>query len=196
MITQANAYWLDFFLRRDCNVILWNYRGYGESEQSIFQPNMDPHQQKVDVERVLQFLVNRIKVRGKIGAYGRSIGGIAASHLVSKFPEVMSVFIGDRTLGDFENIIKQRYKHGQTMILYMYRLLSCKWRANNVDGFLENKQCYKIHCFDQNDDVIDVFASHHHGLSAKCSQIDYRTEDWEKFYESLKLVFEMENELW
>jgi hypothetical protein len=31
MVTSANAYWLDFFLRRDSNVIIWNYRGYGES---------------------------------------------------------------------------------------------------------------------------------------------------------------------
>lgn len=31
MVTNANAYWLDFFLRRDCNVLIWNYRGYGES---------------------------------------------------------------------------------------------------------------------------------------------------------------------
>ena len=31
MVTSANAYWLDFFLRRDCNVFIWNYRGYGES---------------------------------------------------------------------------------------------------------------------------------------------------------------------
>jgi hypothetical protein len=31
MITSANAYWLDFFLRRECNVLLWNYRGYGET---------------------------------------------------------------------------------------------------------------------------------------------------------------------
>ena len=32
MVTSANAYWLDFFLRRDCNVLIWNYRGYGESQ--------------------------------------------------------------------------------------------------------------------------------------------------------------------
>ena len=31
MVTSANAYWLDFFLRRDCNVLVWNYRGYGQS---------------------------------------------------------------------------------------------------------------------------------------------------------------------
>ena len=32
MVTSANAYWLDFFLRRDCNVLIWNYRGYGASQ--------------------------------------------------------------------------------------------------------------------------------------------------------------------
>lgn len=42
MITSANAYWLDFFLRRDCNVLIWNYRGYGETQQSIFSPNLTP----------------------------------------------------------------------------------------------------------------------------------------------------------
>lgn len=82
MITSANAYWLDFFLRRDCNVLIWNYRGYGQSQQSVFSPNLDPNQARVDIERVLQFLVNRLQVRGKIGVYGRSIGGICASHLV------------------------------------------------------------------------------------------------------------------
>tara|TARA_B110000285_G_C15126603_1_gene620613 strand:+ start:2254 stop:2682 length:429 start_codon:yes stop_codon:yes gene_type:complete len=39
MVTSSNAYWLDFFLRRECNVLIWNYRGYGDSEQSIFSPN-------------------------------------------------------------------------------------------------------------------------------------------------------------
>lgn len=60
MISSPNDYWLEFFLKRDCNVIIWNARGYGQSEQSIFSPNYDPNQQKVDAERVLQFLINKI----------------------------------------------------------------------------------------------------------------------------------------
>ena len=44
MITRANAYWLDFFLKRDCNVLVWNYRGYGESEQRLITPNLTPDQ--------------------------------------------------------------------------------------------------------------------------------------------------------
>jgi pimeloyl-ACP methyl ester carboxylesterase len=48
--------------------------------------------------------MNRIGVKGKVGTYGRSIGGIAASHLVSKFPDHIEVFVGDRTMGSFENL--------------------------------------------------------------------------------------------
>jgi len=127
MISSANAYWLDFFLRRDANVLIWNYRGYGESEQSMFAPNHDPHQQKVDAERVLQFLVNSLKVKGEIGVYGRSIGGIAAAHLVKKFPKIIKVYVGDRTMGNFENIIENRYQGGSEYVLSLYRMLSCFW---------------------------------------------------------------------
>ena len=44
MVTSSNAYWLDFFLRRDSNVLIWNYRGYGYSQQSIFSPNLTPNE--------------------------------------------------------------------------------------------------------------------------------------------------------
>lgn len=108
MITSANAYWLDFFLRRDCNILIWNYQGYGESEQSIFSPNYTPVQQKLDAERVVQFLVNKLQVKGPIGVYGRSIGGIAAAHVCAKFSKIIKVFIGDRTMGDFDKIVEQK----------------------------------------------------------------------------------------
>jgi pimeloyl-ACP methyl ester carboxylesterase len=137
---------------------------------------------------VLQFLVNRLQVRGKIGVYGRSIGGIAASHLVKKFPRRIKAFVGDRTMGDFENIVRNRYSYGHRL-LSLYRLLSCKWRANNVDGFLENKYCFKISTFDQNDDVVDIFSAHHQEIANHFSKHDYRGIKWQKFYESLKLLF-------
>lgn len=57
-------------------------------------------------------MINRIQVKGQIGVYGRSIGGIAASHLVAKFPNIIKVFVGDRTMGKFENIIRNRYPKG------------------------------------------------------------------------------------
>lgn len=115
--------------------------------------------------------------------------------MVKKFPKVIKVFIGDRTLGDFESIVRNRYRHGDKLIK-IYRVLSCKWTANNVDGFVENTNCFKIDCFDEDDDVIDIYSSHHHGVAKKWSKVDYNTGHWVKFYESLKFLFDIERELY
>ena len=57
--------------------------------------------------------------------YGRSIGGIAASHLVAKFPNYIKAFVGDRTVGSLDNLIIRRYFGGKNLIA-LYKLLSCK----------------------------------------------------------------------
>lgn len=114
--------------------------------------------------------------------YGRSIGGIAASYLVSKFPKIVKIFIGDRTMGNFETMVKSKYRHDLNLMVKFYRLLSCKWRANNVDGFIESSNCYKIHCFDPNDDVVDIFSSHHHEVARQICNINYDTSEWKLFY--------------
>lgn len=95
----------------------------------------------------MQFLVNRLKVEGKIGVYGRSIGGIAASHLAYKFPDIVKVFIGDRTMGNFDEEVLNRYSRSG-FILQLYRVLSCCWHINNAESLLSNTNCYKILTFD------------------------------------------------
>ena len=156
---------------------------------------MDPHQARVDVERVLQFLVNRLQVRGKIGVYGRSIGGICAAHLVQKFPKIIKAFIGDRTMGSIDNVALRRFKGGKTFFPY-YRLFTCIFKLNNGSRqFIENTSCYKIHCFDRDDDVVDVYSSHHHEVAKNYSRIKYRTIDFRQFYNSLTFIFEIEREL-
>ena len=84
MITSPNAYWLHFFLRREINVVCWNYRGYGESEPGFINW-LSPYDSKRDVERVFAYVVNNLRLLGKFGVYGRSIGGVASCHLASKF---------------------------------------------------------------------------------------------------------------
>lgn len=91
----------------------------------------------MDAERVMQFLVNRLKVNGPIGVYGRSIGGISAAHLAHKFPKIVKVFVGDRTLGIVDNIVKQKVKDNSTM-LKIYRIMSCFWRIDNSIGLSNN----------------------------------------------------------
>lgn len=84
----------------------------------------------MDAERVMQFLVNHLKVRGPIGIYGRSIGGIAASHISSKFRDLVDVFIGDRTMGDFSQVVKKRISNNRVMSK-LYGILAC---YNMVDN--------------------------------------------------------------
>lgn len=88
MVTSPNAYWLNFFLKRGINVMCWNYRGYGNSESSCYD-YLNPYVCKADAERVLDFAINKLKLRGKIGVYGRSLGGLAATHLANKFPDII-----------------------------------------------------------------------------------------------------------
>ena len=95
----------------------------------------------------MQFLVNRLQVTGSIGVYGRSIGGIAASHLAGKFPQLVSVFIGDRTLGKLDNMAINRYGRS-SLILPIYRLGSCFWHVDNGYDLLQNERAYKIMTFD------------------------------------------------
>ena len=57
MVTSPNAYWLNFFLKRDINVLCWNYRGYGDSTRG-FMETVSPYKCKRDAEYVLALLVN------------------------------------------------------------------------------------------------------------------------------------------
>jgi hypothetical protein len=77
-------------------------------------------------------------VKGQIGVYGRSIGGIAACHLVSKFPAIIKLLIADRTLGDLEKRIKNYYYGCRKLTLRVVRLVGCYWRVNNGDGLADN----------------------------------------------------------
>ena len=92
-------------------------------------------------------------------------------------------------------IVKTRFP-STDKILRFSDLISCKWRANNVDGFLENKNCFKIHCVDVEDDIIDIFASHITAVSRNFCQIDYSTLEWKYLYDSLNFIFDMEKELY
>ena len=103
MVNTQNAYWLNFFLKRDINVMCWNYRGYGESSKGLFD-TLTPAASKRDAERVLSFIINNLKIKGKIAVYGRSIGGITACHLAGKYNDLIEVLICDRTLSELQSV--------------------------------------------------------------------------------------------
>jgi len=61
---------------------------------------MSPAKAKLDAERVLAGSMEILKLKGKIGVYGRSIGGIAATHLASKYKDLIEVLLIDRSLNE------------------------------------------------------------------------------------------------
>ena len=175
MVTSPNAYWLNFFLKRDINVVCWNYRGYGESEISTLEC-VTPHKTKRDAERVLAFVVNNAKVKGKVGVYGRSIGGIAACHLAAKYPDLIQTLIIDRSFDELQSVPEGKLKGKCTSVIF--KGISCSLKIYNPGNYLAAKNCYKIITYDPMDDTIDEFGNLATGVVAQLAKTDYTTDQY------------------
>ena len=64
-----------------------------------------PSNLQSDADIVLNYIKTELQVRGKIGVYGRSLGGIPASHLSSR----VDVAIIDRTFCDLKEMALSRF---------------------------------------------------------------------------------------
>lgn len=178
MVNSPNAYWLTFFLKRGVNVMCWNYRGYGLSKSRCCV-GISPYNTKLDAEKVVEFLINKIQVKGPIGVYGRSIGGIASTHLANKFPQYVKSLIVDRTFNELD-ILSQRRMTGRCTAA-VFRLISYNWKALNDQNFKDAK-CFKILTCDPNDDVVDNFSSLAVGVTQKVTIRNYNELRWRRFY--------------
>ena len=178
----------------------WNYRGYGKSEKgSWFFDTINPYICKADSERVLDFMLNKLKLRGKIALYGRSLGGIASCHLANKYPEQIYALLVDRTFGELEAVSEKRLLGCCTKRIY--NMVSCRWRTGNAYNFARAK-CYKIITCDPKDDVVDNFASLPVLASHYLIKNNYKdtttdgTDRWHNFYEALKFLYDLEDFLY
>lgn len=179
MVASPNAYWLSFFLKRGINVMCWNYRGYGKSTVNCCA-QINPYNCKLDAEKVLDFLVNRLKVKGKIGVYGRSLGGIVSCHLANKYPDIVKALIVDRTFSELD-LLSTRRLHGK-ITKFLYKLISFNWQTLNDRNFIEAKVPIKIVTCDPNDDVVDNYSSLAVGIANKLAINQYTEFKWVKFY--------------
>jgi pimeloyl-ACP methyl ester carboxylesterase len=156
MVNAQNAYWLNFFLKRDVNVMCWNYRGYGESTKGYFD-TLNPATSKRDAEKVLAFIVDNLGIKGKIGVYGRSIGGITACHLAQKYHDLVELIVCDRTLNELQTLSEQKLKGKATT--FFFDSYTNGWKCKNPQNFVESKGQYKIITCDPADDTVDLFSS-------------------------------------
>ena len=116
MVHVSHTYYIKVFLEKGINVFTWNYRAYGRSSGTTSPDNLTK-----DVQEVYNYLRNVIKLRGKIGIYGRSLGGVPSSFLSSQ----VDMAIVDRSFGNLADMA--RWKYRSRFADYLFKIGSCGW---------------------------------------------------------------------
>jgi pimeloyl-ACP methyl ester carboxylesterase len=142
----------------------WNYRGYGWTKGTP-----SPFNLKCDAEQILNFVKNKLRVQGKIGVYGRSLGGIPSTHLASKYPDLIELLIVDRTFARTE-LIAQHKEEGSLGMKFFHDLFSFHWETTNDLNYLA-VPCFKICPADPLDEVVPLLAN----LPVNAATLAYNT---------------------
>ncbi len=139
MINYPHAFYLRFFLQKGINVLVWNYRGYGLTKAKSccfkWKNSPSPDNFKEDGESVLNYLNTVIGVRGKLGVYGRSLGGIATCHLAKQ----VDMVIADRSFSNLHEVAERKF-HGESARV-LFKLATGGWRATNEIDFVKPRSC-------------------------------------------------------
>ena len=110
----------------------WNYRGYARSKGPTCRKSTTPDNIREDAEAVLRFCQNELGLKGKIGVYGRSLGGVATTHLA----QYVDMVIVDRS---FSNLYDMAYhKFYGYMAVLLFKLGFLGKDSNNDTRFVTN----------------------------------------------------------
>ena len=82
---------------------------------------------------MLRYLRTDMGLRGKVGVYGRSMGGIATCHLSS----MVDMVIMDRTFATLEKVIDKKFFGVPAVSLYSTAAVG--WDSNNVCRLLTDE---------------------------------------------------------
>jgi len=129
----------------------------------------------------LNYLKTVIRVQGKIGVYGRSLGGIATCHLAQQ----VDMVIVDRSFSNLHEVAEKKF-HGESARI-LFKLATGGWRATNEIDLVkprsckdeeDDRQCYKVLTCDVADEIVDLHSSLMIGV-AKQSLLKYKQENQE-----------------
>ena len=92
-----NSQTIDFWVARNVDVVVWNYRGYGESPGYV-----SPSASRADGV----CLVEEMRKRGylSIAVHSQSIGGVVASYLASSYPDYVTLLVCDRAFCNLPDV--------------------------------------------------------------------------------------------
>jgi pimeloyl-ACP methyl ester carboxylesterase len=146
-LLALHPFWVEFYLQHGCNVVCWNYRGYGESSGSVTPECM---------RRDIDMLVTHFHAQG---VHGESIGGIAACHASRR----VKYTVCDRTFSSLSMIA--RHLTGP-QISRVFRVIT-QWQADNVKALMQASSGELIVLQDFGDRVIHHAASLKVGLARR-----------------------------
>lgn len=146
--------WIENYLNYGIDVLLWNYRGYGESGGFPTMNNI-----KSDCERVLDFIKGEYHYT-KIGVHGMGvIGGICGGHLLRL--QKINFCFEDRCVCDLYKYIDSVYCRGFSYILKAFLINN----VNISNDVLYESNSTKIISFDLTEDVINDNTSLKNGIA-------------------------------
>ena len=141
----------------------------------------------------MAYIVNKLRLKGRIGVYGRSIGGLTACHLANKYNNLVQSLIVDRSFYELSSVPEGKIKGSLT--LRLFDLLTWTWRTKNHSNFVTTRNCYKIVTCDPLDDTVDIFGNLATGVCNQLAEVNYETEQYRQFYDTLLKVFSLESQL-
>ena len=112
----------------------------------------EPFSSYRDSESILKFLIKDLGIKGKIGVFGRSLGGVMATHLAYNYPHIIDFLFVDRSFGNLQSISESLIVGNKTNFLLEF--LSNKWVLESDRHFYEAK-CFKILAQDPNDEMVN-----------------------------------------
>jgi len=146
-----------FILEGGCDILLWNYRGYGYSTGYPTFKNA-----KTDIVELFDYIKKKDQYK-KYGVFGYSIGGGSATFLCQK--RNLDILICDRNYTNVSSIARSYSSNGE-FLNFLSKILFFKYDYN-VSEYIKskNKNICKIILCDPNDEVIPNIASLKSGIS-------------------------------
>ena len=134
-----------FYYEGNCDILFYNYRGYGESDGFSTFDNV-----KSDILEIYDEISKWNKYE-KIGVHGYSIGGIPATHLAKN--RNIDLLVSDRNFSNVGNIAYSYIFGG--LLKFFCKIFWIDRFTNDMNYlFTKNKDCIKIILCDSLDEVV------------------------------------------
>ena len=156
--------WIEYYLSWGINIVLYNYRGYSESNGISTVSNM-----QTDAEEIIEFIKKKYNFTN-IGVHGINLGGIPASYLCS-INKVNFCFV-DRSFGSLYEFIQDLTFNKIKYLLKVLFIKDCNI-VQLLNSSLKNKKngknVYKVISYD----LKKEFINHNVSLRTKMAKDFY-----------------------